>query len=38
MNSKDAKGKNMDKYITMPLTAQKVEELHAGDYVYTRSE
>ncbi len=24
----------MDKYITMPLTVQKVEELHAGDYVY----
>ncbi len=24
----------MDKYITTPLTAQKVEELQAGDYVY----
>ena len=24
----------MDKYITMPLTVQKVEELRAGDYVY----
>jgi fumarate hydratase subunit beta len=33
-HSKDTKGKNMDKYITTPLTAQKVEELHAGDYVY----
>ena len=24
----------MDKYITTPLTAEKVEELRAGDYVY----
>lgn len=24
----------MDKYITTPLTTQKVEELNAGDYVY----
>ena len=24
----------MDKYITTPLTTQKVEELQAGDYVY----
>lgn len=24
----------MDKYITTPLTTEKVEELHAGDYVY----
>ncbi len=24
----------MDRFITTPLTVQKVEELHAGDYVY----
>jgi len=26
--------KGMDRYITTPLTTQKVEELQAGDYVY----
>ena len=28
------KGSGMDRYITTPLTTQKVEELRAGDYVY----
>jgi fumarate hydratase subunit beta len=30
----ERKGKDMDRYITTPLTLPKVEELQAGDYVY----